>query len=60
VTCCARVSELGEDRFTMEYAIFTADGALSAHGSGRIVMLDYGTGQKAPVPDAVRAAIESL
>jgi acyl-CoA thioester hydrolase len=60
VRCCARVSELGEDRFTMEYAIFSTAAGLAGHGDGRIVMLDYTSGAKVKIPDTVRAAIETL
>ena len=50
VTCCTRITDLGADRFTMEYAVFSAAKGLAAHGSGRIVMLDYGTGKKGSDP----------
>ena len=60
VTACARISEVGEDRFTMEYAVFSDKVGLAAHGDGRIVMLDYASGAKAPIPDRIRAAIDSL
>ncbi len=60
VTCCARITEVGEDRFTMEYAVFSEAKGLAAHGSGRIVMLDYDSGNKAPIPEAIRAALAGL
>jgi acyl-CoA thioester hydrolase len=60
VTCCTRITELGEDRFTMEYAVFSEARGLAAHGSGRIVMLDYGSGAKAPIPEGVRASLQAL
>ncbi|HJN73867.1 MAG TPA: thioesterase family protein [Myxococcota bacterium] len=60
VTVCTRVTELGEDRFTMEYALFSEKAGLAGHGEGRIVMLDYKTGQKTPIPAAIREAIEAL
>lgn len=60
VTSATRIRDLGEDRFTMDYAVFSRKLGLAAHGEGRIVMLDYGTGAKVPIPGEVRAAIESL
>jgi acyl-CoA thioester hydrolase len=60
VTACTRITDLGVDRFTMAYAVFSAAKGLAAHGSGRIVMLDYGTGAKVPIPDPIRSALEAL
>jgi acyl-CoA thioester hydrolase len=60
VTCCTRISEMGEDRFTMEYAIFSDAVGLAAVGDGRIVFLNYATGQKAALPPAIRNALEGL
>jgi len=60
VTACARITEVGQDRFTMEYAVFSAKVGLAGHGEGRIVMLDYSTGSKALIPERIRAAIDSL
>ncbi len=60
VTCCARVTDVGDDRFTMEYAIFSSAVGLAATGDGRIVMLDYATGAKTPLDDDVRAAMDAL
>jgi len=44
----------------MDYAIFSQKLGLAAHGEGRLVMLDYASGSKVPVPEAVRAAILAL
>ncbi len=60
VTACARVVDLAEDRFTMEYAVFSDAKGLVAHGDGRIVCYDYKAGTKAPVPDEVRRGIAVL
>jgi len=60
VVAATRIIDLEEDRFTMEYAVFSEKLGLAAHGDGRIVMLDYGRGEKVPVPPAVRAAIMAL
>ena len=57
----ARVSEMGEDRFTMEYQIYSEEhGDIAAKGEGVIVSYDYAVQQKAPLPDDVRQRIEAL
>ena len=60
VVACARVSDLGVDRFTMEYAVFSDAKGLAAHGDGRIVMLDYASGAKVPLPEALLTALRGL
>ncbi|MDF1563999.1 MAG: thioesterase family protein [Deltaproteobacteria bacterium] len=60
ITVGTRIVDLGEDRFTMEYAIFSEAKGLAAIGDGRIVLLDYATGEKVAVPPAIREAIEAL
>jgi acyl-CoA thioester hydrolase len=56
----ARVSEIGHDRFVMQYRIETGAGVLAADGEGLIVSFDYSRNSKIPVPEAVRAAIRAL
>lgn len=57
----ARVSETGEDRFTMEYIIVIRErGEVAALGGGVVVSYDYGAGAKAPLPEEVRRAIERV
>ena len=57
----ARAHSLSEDRFTMDYAIFsTSQKREAATGSGRIVSYDYKKLAKTPLPAAVRIAIERL
>jgi acyl-CoA thioester hydrolase len=57
----ARTTEVGDDRFTMEYRLVsTAQGATAAEGGGVLVSYDYGSGRKAPLPVAVRRAIEEV
>jgi acyl-CoA thioester hydrolase len=56
----ARVTEVGNDRFTMEYLIVRSDGAVAADGGGVVVTYDYNAGGKIDVPPAVRAAINQL
>jgi acyl-CoA thioester hydrolase len=57
----ARTTEVGEDRFTMEYRLVSmAQGSTAAEGGGVLVSYDYGTGRKAPLPEAVRRAIQKV
>jgi len=57
----ARVSEIGADRFTMLYRVVSEKhGVIAADGEGLIVSYDYGKGQKAPLPETLRAAIVEL
>ena len=56
-----RATEVGEDRFTMEYAArSTTQGELVAEGTAVVVSYDYNVGTKAPIPPAVRAAMDAL
>lgn len=56
-----RATELADDRFTMEYKIVSrGQEVLVAEGGGVIVSFDYVKREKAPLPDAVRAAIRRL
>lgn len=57
----ARVTETGDDRFTMEYALFSEKlQDIAATGGGVIVGYDYRTQSKAPLPARVRDAIRAL
>lgn len=57
----ARTVEVGDDRFTMEYRVVSERlGAVAAEGSAVVVSYDYRHRAKAPLPDAVRSAIELL
>lgn len=57
----ARVTEVGEDRFTQEYRIVSrAQGEVAAEGGGTLVAYDYAAGRKAPLPARVREAIRAL
>lgn len=56
-----RVTKIGTTSLTMDYAVLCAgDDALRARGSSVIVLVDYATGAKVPVPDDVRDAIAKL
>lgn len=57
----ARTTEVGADRFTMEYRLVSqAQGEVAAEGGGVLVSYDYAAGRKAPLPEAVRTAIGCL
>lgn len=57
----ARTTELGEDRFIMEYRVVSeALEEVAAEGGGVVVSYDYGAGRKTPIPAPVRARILDL
>lgn len=57
----AKVSEMSEDRFRMEYRIVSEKlQKIAAEGEGWIVSFNYRESRKAPVPPEIRARIESL
>jgi len=61
VTVEASVRRFGTTSFTMVYrATSRAQGAVVAEGEAVVVLLDPATGQKTPVPDALKVAIEAL
>ena len=56
-----RVSDVGADRFTMEFAVVSTElGRVAASGEGVIVSYDYDYGRKAPLPPSWREAIERI
>ncbi len=56
-----RVSEMGVDRFTMEFKIFSQKlQKIAAEGDGVIVSYNYRERRKAPIPPEVRRRIEEL
>ena len=58
----ARVSHIGRTSFHHEYVVVLSDAPDQpvAKGTSVIVMYDYGTGTKAPIPDELRASIKEL
>ena len=57
----ARVTDVGEDRFTMEYRLVSErEGHVAAEGGGVLVAFDYAAGRKTSLPVAVREEIEAL
>ncbi len=58
---CARVADIGDDRFTMEYAVIsTSLTRVAATGDGLVVAYDYQQNQKASLPAAWRAGIAAV
>lgn len=54
----ARVTEVGEDRFTMRHIVVSQrHGRMAAEGDGVIVTYDYRAHHKTPIPDVWRAHI---
>jgi acyl-CoA thioester hydrolase len=57
----ARVSELGEDRFTMAYRVVSLEQeAVAAEGEGVVVSYDYRAGAVVPLPDSVVVGVRRL
>jgi acyl-CoA thioester hydrolase len=57
----ARVVDVGDDRFRMEYAVVSeALGRVAATGDGLVVTFDYGAGTKVSLPAAWRRGIEAV
>jgi len=60
VVAGARVpaDSIGEDRFTMHYAVASRrHGRVAAEGNGLVVTYDYAAASKAPIPDQLRRRI---
>ena len=61
LTVGARVTKVEEDRFTMEYAVFSHQGQVTAAtGEGVVVAFNYTLGQKASLPDRWRDCIARI
>tara|TARA_R110001583_G_scaffold78261_2_gene212277 strand:- start:1057 stop:1503 length:447 start_codon:yes stop_codon:yes gene_type:complete len=61
ITVGVRVTEIGEDRFTMAHKVVSHQhGKVAAEGHGLIVCVDYKRGGKVAVPAAWREAIARL
>ena len=57
----ARVGDVQPDRVTIEHRVVsTSLNAVACEGQAVVVSYDYRAAAKAPIPDAVRAAIEGL
>jgi acyl-CoA thioester hydrolase len=61
IVTAARVIDVGDDRFTVEMAVFSArEQTIAAAGTAVIVAYDYVNKTKATLPAAVRDAIAAL
>jgi acyl-CoA thioester hydrolase len=57
----ARVTDVQPDRVTFEFRLVSAKlNAVACEGQGVVVSYDYRAGAKAPIPEAIRKAIEEL
>ncbi|MCW8330241.1 acyl-CoA thioesterase [Photobacterium sp. SDRW27] len=57
----SRVSELKDDRFTMEYAIVSQKlGAVATTGTAKVVMFDFNTNQKATLSQLLVDSIQAI
>ncbi|OAN11040.1 thioesterase [Photobacterium jeanii] len=57
----SRICELGDDRFTMEYIIYSQrQGKITTEGSAKVVMVDFNKQQKASIPATIRQKITEL
>lgn len=56
----AKVSSMRSSSFVLDYAIESASSGSVATGNSVIVMLDFNTKQKIPIPEAIRAEICKL
>lgn len=57
----ARVTDVGEDRFSMEYRIWSEQWqGVAAKGTGLLVSYDYRSEKRCPLPDAIRERIAAL
>jgi acyl-CoA thioester hydrolase len=58
-----RITRLGNTSFGMEYVlrrVTPSPERVVARGEGVIVLIDYHSGAKVPIPDDLRAALEDL
>lgn len=61
VSIGARISDVGEDRFVMHSIIVShAMKEVAAEGQQRVVVYNYRTNQKAPLPEVIRKRIEEF
>ena len=57
----ARTVRIGRSSFTMAYRVHSETlNTLVAEGEGVVVMVDYGTGQSAPISEALRGRMRHL
>ncbi len=53
-----KITEIGEDRFTMHHRVVSRrHNRVAAEGDGVVVTFDYAAGRKAPIPAVLREAL---
>ena len=58
ITCGSRIADIGEDRFVMQYRVFShGQNRIACEGEGRVVYFDYGKGGKTAIPETIRTAM---
>ncbi len=61
ISVAARISELGDERFTMLYRLVSHRlGAVATEGQGTIVTFNYQEGKKVNIPDEIRQRIADV
>ncbi len=61
ITVGAKVTDVGEDRFSMEYRIWSDEWqGIAAKGTGLIVSYDYRNERRGPLPEVIRERIAAL
>ncbi len=61
VRVSVRATKIGTTSLTMAYVVTSlAQGAVAAEGDSVIVLFDYAKGEKTPIPEDLRRAIERL
>ena len=60
VTVEATITKFGTTSFTMGYRAVSASLGLAAEGEAVVVLIDPSTGQKTPLPEALKRAVEQL
>ena len=61
VSVGAKIIDIGEDRFTMQYAVFShKHQRVAADGDGVVVMYNYNEGKKTAIPEEIRKRIEVM
>jgi acyl-CoA thioester hydrolase len=57
----AKITDIGPDRFTMQYAVLShRHMKIAAEGDGVVVMYDYRIGKKTALPEELRKRIEAM
>ena len=61
VSTGAKVSEIGDDKFVMDYCVVSEKlGRVAGKGEGLLVSYDYKNGKKAPITALIKERIEAL